>query len=207
MLMRENHFAPLTFSLLMPLSPPVVREVLLVAFGFLFLALLSQVRIALPFTPVPITLQTLAVLLIALSFGSLRGGITVASYIVGGAVGIPIFAGGACGWKHLLGPTGGYLVGFFFATLAVGWLAGVGWSKNFWRSFVAVLIGTFIIYAFGALWLSLFVGFSKAIILGILPFMPGDLLKALITASILPSMWKVIPQNCLPCHDDSLNQR
>jgi biotin transporter BioY len=99
------------------------------------------------------------------------------------------------------------LVGFFFATLAVGWLAGVGWSRNFWRSFVAALIGTFIIYAFGALWLSLFVGFSKAIILGILPFMPGDLLKALITASILPSMWKVIPQNCLPCHDDSLNQR
>lgn len=207
MLRRENHFAPLTFMLLMPLSRPVVREALLVVFGFSFLALLSQVRIMLPFTPVPVTLQTLAVLLVALSFGSLRGGITVASYIVGGAIGIPVFAGGACGWKHLLGPTGGYLVGFFFAALFVGYLAGIGWSKSFWRSFVAALIGTLIIYIFGALWLSLFVGFSKAIMLGILPFIPGDLLKALVVALVLPSMWKVIPKNGSLCHDGSFNQQ
>lgn len=172
-----------------------VRELSLALLGSAFLMLLSQVRIPLPFTPVPITLQTFGVLLIGLSFGSSRGAATIATYIALGAVGMPAFAGGALGWKHLLGPTGGYLIGFVAAAWLVGRLAESGWDRSFWLAFISAVLGTLIIYAFGAAWLSYFVGIKRAFMAGILPFIPGDIVKALMAAAAMPSAWRLIGRN------------
>ncbi|MFA4030075.1 MAG: hypothetical protein GDYSWBUE_001470 [Candidatus Fervidibacterota bacterium] len=174
---------------------PIARELSLVLFGSMLLMLLSQARIPLPFTPVPITLQTFGVLLIGLSFGSLRGAITVATYIAFGAIGVPAFAGGAHGWKHMFGPTGGYLIGFIAAAWLVGRLSEFGWDRNFRLAFVSALLGTFTIYAFGAAQLSHFVGIKRAFIMGILPFIPGDIIKALMAAVVMPSTWKLLGHN------------
>lgn len=176
----------------LPVHIPLVRELSLVLLGSISLMLLSQVRIPLPFTPVPITLQTLGVLLIGLSFGSLRGVITIAVYIALGAVGMPAFAGGAFGWKHLLGPTGGYLVGFVAAAWLVGRLAEFGWDRSFWLAFVSTVLGTLIIYAFGVAWLFCFVEVKRVFVAGILPFIPGDIVKALMAAAAMPSAWRLI---------------
>lgn len=167
-------------------------DLFLIIGSSLLVGLGAQVAIPLPFSPVPITGQTLAVLLAGAMLGSRRGSLSVLLYLVEGLVGLPVFAGGTAGIGHLLGPTGGYLVGFVAAAFVTGWLAEKGWSRNVWTTLLAMLVGNVVLYGFGLPWLSIFVGGRAALTAGLLPFIPGDLIKAIAAAILLPGGWKWI---------------
>jgi biotin transport system substrate-specific component len=164
----------------------LVYDIGCILLGTLFSAVGARFAIPLPFSPVPITGQTLAVLLMAVLLGSRRGAICVLTYLVYGAVGYPVFAQGAAGVVHLLGPTGGYLVGFVVAAFVVGRLAERGWDQRFSTAFAAMLIGNGVIYLLGLPWLAVFVGWERTWVSGLLPFIPGDIAKVLVAAVLLP---------------------
>ena len=162
----------------------------LVVFGTLLLAISAQFKI--PLYPVPITGQTLVVLLIGMTFGARLGGITMAAYLFEGALGLPVFAGGASGTAILMGPTGGYLFGFLLASVAMGYLAERGMGRTAVSTVAAMIIGNCVIYVCGALWLANFIGFGQAIAAGVLPFLYGDTLKLIIAAVLMPLAWRAV---------------
>ncbi|MCA9981413.1 MAG: biotin transporter BioY [Anaerolineales bacterium] len=162
----------------------------LVVGGSLFIALLAQ--LSLNIGPVPITGQTLGVLLIGALFGSKRGALTVLAYLAQGAMGLPVFAGGTAGPAVLVGPTAGYLVGFVFAAFVVGLLAERGWDRHALTTALAMLIGNLVIYTVGVAWLSTLIGLEAAIANGVVPFLLGDLLKIALATALLPLGWKLI---------------
>jgi biotin transport system substrate-specific component len=169
----------------------LVRELLVLLLGTVFLALLARIEIRLePFSPVPITGQTLGVLLIGALYGPWRGALCLLAYLGEGAAGLPVFAGGASGAAVLVGPTGGYLIAFPVAAAIVGLLVqplrGV---LSGWRALPGLLIGTIVIYLIGVpgLALSTGMGLLTAIEKGMLPFIPGDLIKVVVAAAVLPS--------------------
>jgi biotin transport system substrate-specific component len=166
-----------------------VFDILLVLAGSLLVAISALIQIRLPFTPVPITAQTLAVLLIGALLGSRRGGLALLAYLGEGLAGLPVFSGGGFGLAHLLGPTGGYLVGFAAAAFVTGWLAEHSWDRRPLTAFAAMLIGNLVIYAFGVAWLSTLVGYGQAWALGVAPFILGDLLKIALGTAVLPLGW------------------
>ena len=170
----------------------VGREVVLILGGSLLIALSAQVQFVLPFSPVPITSQTFAVLLLGALYGSRRGPATVVTYLGLGVVGLPVFAGGTSGLVRLLGPTAGYLVGFLAAAFVVGLLSEKGWDRKPWTTAASMIIGNFIIYAAGILWLSKFVGWQAVLSTGFLPFLAGDALKIALATILLPAGWKFI---------------
>ena len=167
-------------------SYALVYDIGCILAGTLFIALSARVAIPLPFSPVPITGQTLAVLLMAVLLGSHRASLCALTYLAEGAVGYPVFARGAAGVAHLLGPTGGYLFGFVAAAYAVGLLAERGWDSRYSTAFLAMLAGNVIIYLFGLPWLAVFVGWERTLALGLLPFIPGDIAKLLVATALLP---------------------
>ena len=132
-----------------------------IALGSLLVALSAQIEMELRFSPVPITGQTFAVLLIGASFGSRLGAITMLAYLGEGMAGLPVFAGGSHGLAVMSGPTAGYLYGFVFAAFIVGYLAEYGWDKNPYTTALAMVIGNVVIYALGVLQLQDFVGWGK----------------------------------------------
>lgn len=150
----------------------------------LLIIVCSQVRIPLPFTPVPITGQTFAVLLLGALLGSRYGTAVVAAYVCQGALGLPVFAGWKGGMVALFGPTGGYIVGFIPAAFIVGRLLEGGFCKRWSTTLLALIVGNATIYAFGLPWLAFFIGWEKVLQMGLLPFVPGDLLKLLAAASL-----------------------
>lgn len=164
--------------------------------GSLFIAGLAQVSIRLPFTPVPITGQTLGVLLVGASLGPFLGTASVGLYLVEGAVGLPFFAGGESGLSVLgaASATGGYLWGFVLAATLVGWLARQGWDRSIRSSIGAMFLGEVVIYAAGVPWLmaAVDVPLHRALELGLYPFVIGDTIKLLIAAGVLPALWKLI---------------
>ncbi len=163
--------------------------VLVIAFS-LFVALTAQVQI--PLWPVPITLQTLGVLLTGAALGSSRGALALLLYLAEGAAGLPVFAGWSYGMARLAGPTGGYLIGFVFAAALVGWLAERGWDRRVSTAAAAMLLGNLVIYAFGVSWLAVALGdVGTAIGKGLLLFIPGDLLKIAVAALVLPGAWRL----------------
>ena len=162
----------------------------LVVFGSLLLAVSAQFKI--PLYPVPVTGQTLVVLLIGMTYGARLGGITISAYLFEGALGLPVFAGGASGIATLMGPTGGYLFGFLLASVAMGYLAERGMGRTAVSTVVAMIIGNCVIYVCGALWLSNFIGFGQAIAAGVLPFLYGDALKLTIAAGLMPLAWRAV---------------
>ena len=166
------------------------RAVVLVAAGSLLIALLAQLEI--PLLPVPITGQTFGVLLIGALLGGRLGAVTVLTYLAWGAIGLPVFAGGASGLARLAGPTGGYLLGFVLAAFLVGWLSERGWDRRVLTTAAAMLLGTILIYVPGILWLSGFVGWDRVLELGLTPFLIGDLLKVALAALALPLAWKLV---------------
>lgn len=185
--------APTIYNRTFPRVSEIVRDITLVLLGSWLIALFAQIEIPLPFSPVPITGQTFAVLLVGALLGSKRGAAAMLAYITQGAAGLPFFAGGASGFGILTGATAGYLVGFIVAAYVVGLLAERGMERNFKTSIVPFLVGTVIIYAFGVTWLSTVVGsFGKAVELGLVPFIVGDVLKMLAAGVALPSAWKMI---------------
>jgi biotin transporter BioY len=160
--------------------------------GSLLVALLAQIAIPLPFSPVPITGQTYAVLLVGALLGARRGALSILLYIVQGGLGLPFFTGGAAGWSRVVGPTGGYLLGFILAAFVVGWLAERGWDRRFYTAAIAMLVGNLVIYLVGMTFLAAFVGLERVVPLGLLPFLPGDLIKILLAAATMPSGWMLI---------------
>jgi len=185
--------APTLYTRTFPRMAGWLRDLILISVGALFVAILAQVRIPLPFTPVPLTGQTFAVLLVAAALGSRRGAVSMSFYIALGAFGLPVFAGGAAGMAYLSGATLGYLIGFVFAAYVVGLLAERGLERNIRTSILPFLAGTVIIYACGVAWLTILLGnFGKAIAVGLLPFVVGDLIKLVAAALALPAAWKLV---------------
>ena len=167
-----------------------VTKAALVVFGSLLLAVSAQFKI--PLYPVPVTGQTLVVLLIGMTYGPRLGGITVAAYLFEGALGLPVFAGGAAGVAVLMGPTAGYLFGFLLAAIAMGYLAERGMGRTVVSTIAAMVIGNCVIYLCGALWLANFIGFGQAIAAGVLPFLYGDALKLVVAAGLMPWAWRAV---------------
>ena len=165
-------------------------DVVLVLLGSWLVALLAQVQIAI--LPVPVTGQTLGVLLVGALLGSRLGATSMIAYIFQGAVGLPFFAGGVAGSAVLVGPTAGYLAGFVVAAFVVGWLAERGWDRHMGTAVLAMFIGNIIIYAFGLAWLSRFTGVETVLSIGLIPFIPGDIIKTILAAALLPVGWKVL---------------
>jgi biotin transport system substrate-specific component len=172
----------------------LVTDVLLVLAGTGFVALAAQVKISLSFTPVPITGQTFAVLLVGASLGALLGLASLGLYLFVGALGAPIYAEGQGGWDVLTGPTGGYIVGFCCAASLVGWMAQRRWDRRFSSAVAAMLTGNVVIYLFGLPWLAreLGTGLEETLEAGLYPFVIGDLLKLYLAGALLPSAWKLV---------------
>jgi biotin transport system substrate-specific component len=167
-----------------------------VAAGSLFIAGLAQLSIKLPITPVPITGQTLGVLLVGASLGLELGAVSVLLYLAEGAVGLPFFAEGAHGASVLgfASATGGYLWGFVLAAAVVGWLSRRGWDRSIRSAIGAMFVGEVVLYAVGVPWLmaALDVPLEKALQFGLYPFVIGDTFKLLIAAGLLPGAWRLL---------------
>lgn len=168
------------------------RDALLVVASSLATALSAQIAVPLPFTPVPLTGQTFGVLLSGALLGPRLGALALLLYLAEGGLGLPFFAGGASGPARLFGPTGGYLLSYPLAAWLVGMLAVRGWDRRPGTTLAAMLLGSVIIFALGAAQLARFVGAHNAFWMGVLPFLPGDVLKALLAAGLLPLGWKWI---------------
>jgi len=169
------------------------KNILLVLGGVAFLSIMSQVLIPLPYTPVPISLGTFGVTLMALLYGRKLGTATILSYVAAGSLGAPIFAGGKAG--SLFSPTGGYIFGYIIAVVILGYLADKGVTKSYVKTILSLLLSSAIILTLGALVLSLFMPGKNAFMIGVLPFLPGDALKSTTVTLLLPTLWKFIPKN------------
>lgn len=172
----------------------LLRNVVLIIAGSLLLTLSAKIKV--PFYPVPMTMQTLVVLLVGFTFGWRMAGATVLFYLAQGALGLPVFAGTpekGIGMAYMMGPTGGYLVGFVLAAMLCGWLAERGWDRSLWRLVVAMLIANCVIYLLGIAWLGSVVGWDKPVLAwGMIPFLYGDLLKIVLGAVLLTLGWKLL---------------
>ena len=162
----------------------------LVAGASIATALAAQVAIPLPWTPVPITGQTFAVLLTGAVLGPRRAFLAQALYLLEGVAGLPVFAGGVGGALRLAGPTGGYLLAFPLAAAATGALCRRGWDRHFASMLAAMLLGSCVILAAGLAGLSRFVPASTLLAQGLLPFVVGDLVKSSLAALVLPAAWR-----------------
>jgi biotin transport system substrate-specific component len=172
----------------------LVTDVALVLAGTGFVALAAQVSFDIPGTPVPITGQTFAVVLVGASLGALLGLASLGLYLFVGALGAPIYAEGQHGWDVLTGPTGGYIVGFVLAAIVTGWLAQQRWDRRFSSAVAAMLTGNVLVYAVGLPWLAIDqdLGFTDTMTAGLAPFIPGDLLKLYLAAALLPGAWRLV---------------
>jgi len=171
-----------------------LTDVLLVLAGMGFVALAAQVKIDLSFTPVPITGQTFAVILVGASLGALLGLASLGLYLFVGALGAPIYADGQHGWDVLTGPTGGYIIGFVFAACLTGFLAQKHWDRRFSSAVAAMLTGNVVIYLFGLPWLAAKIdtGLEGTLEAGLYPFVVGDLLKLYLAGALLPAAWGLV---------------
>lgn len=170
------------------------RKALLVLAGSALIAIGAQITV--PMWPVPMTLQTFAITLIAMTYGSRLAALTVLAYLVEGAAGLPVFAGGAGGAAHLVGPTAGFLWGFVPMAWLTGLLVEKGLDRGFLRLFVAGAVPNLLLYVPGVWWLSQFLGkpLAWAIEKGMLPFLLGDMVKTAIAALIVSGAWKMIAE-------------
>ena len=164
-------------------------QISLALIGSLLLTISAKVQI--PFYPVPMTMQTLVVLMIGMSYGAPLAALTIFLYLFQGAVGLPVFATGG-GLAYMMGPTGGYLVGFFLSATLLGILASNGWGKTWQTTAVAMILGVGVIFAMGISWLAMFIGFKGALINGFFPFIYADFLKIIIASFAMPAAWSVV---------------
>jgi len=176
---------------LVVLPGSLLWKLVLVLAGSALIAIAAQVRIPLPFSPVPVTGQTFAVLLVAAALGRL-GLASVIAYLIEGAVGLPVFQGGTFGVATIVGPTGGYLIGFALAAAIVGSAAERGWDRHLLTALAAMLLGEVAIYLCGLPWLARFVPAGRVLDLGLFPFIPGDLFKMVLVALALPGAWRLV---------------
>jgi biotin transport system substrate-specific component len=167
---------------------------ILIGFNLLLVAS-AYISINLPFSPVPITGQTFGILLIAMTLGRVRATAVVVAYLLEGAAGLPVFAGGAFGAQHLVGPTGGYLLGFLGAAFVVGALADKGWDRSYVRSIISITLGHAIVFACGLVWLAQFVPTEGLLAAGLTPFLIGTAIKTGLAAMCLPTAWRLIARD------------
>ena len=178
-------------SLVPQLTGSAANQLMAVLVGIALLTASAHIKI--PFYPVPLTMQTLIVLGIGMTYGVRLGGATLLGYLSAGLIGLPVFAGGA-GMAYMMGPTGGYLAGFFAAAVVLGALAERGWTRSWATAAAAMLMGNVIIYLIGVGWLSSLIGWEKAVQFGLLPFLYGDALKLIIAALGVPYFWSKLKQ-------------
>jgi biotin transport system substrate-specific component len=180
-------------SSLIPRSTALSHAVLVVS-GVLGLAALAQIAIPVPGSPIPVTGQTLGVLILGTAYGSTLGTTTFAMYLLAGIAGAPVFADGGHGLDRIVGATGGYLIGMLVATFVLGQLARFRLDQKFLTALPSMLIGTVITFSFGLVWLYQFTGqtWSWTIEKGLAPFIVGELLKIAIAGTSLPAIWRVI---------------
>lgn len=184
--------APLR-AVLIPRSSAITSTALVVG-GTAFMSLMAQIAIPVPGSPVPITGQTLGVLLIGTAYGASLGLATIACYVALGLLGAPVLAQGAHGFAKLAGPTGGYLVGMLLAAFAVGALANRHWDSHLRTSFGQMLLGELLIFVPGLLWLKIYTGasWSWTVAAGFTPFIVGEIIKIGLAGFALPSTWKLV---------------
>ncbi|MGD8744321.1 MAG: biotin transporter BioY [Candidatus Woesebacteria bacterium] len=170
----------------------VIYDIALVIGASLLIGLCAKIKFLLPFSPIPITGQTFAVLMIGALLGAKRGSLAVLAYIIEGVSGLPIFAFGG-GPGILFGPTGGYLVGFIAAAYITGTLAEHGWDRRFGTTILAMVLGSMAMYIFALSWLCCLIGINRTVLItGLYPFIVGDLLKIALATAVLPSGWKLL---------------
>jgi biotin transporter BioY len=186
---------PLTLADIAVPRAAALMNVLLVVAASLVTAGAAQLEFRLAWTPVTVTGQTFAVLLCGVVLGPRRAFAAQCLYLLEGACGLPFFAGGAAGLAWLAGPTGGYLVAFPFAAVLTGALAERAWDRKPATMFLTMLAGSVVIFAFGLAQLSRFVPAGALLSAGLLPFIPGDILKSLLAAGVLPLAWKFLPRS------------
>jgi len=176
-------------SVLFPLEGlnSYLKSLLLIIFGTVLLATSSKIQV--PFWPVPMTMQTFVVFIIAMAYGWKLSLLTLIAYLIEGAAGIPVFAKGG-GLLYLTGPTAGYLYGMTIAAGIMGYFADLGYGKTITKCIIPLLIGTIIIFVLGVGYLSSIIGFEKAFAAGLLPFIPSELFKIALALFIIPSIWK-----------------
>jgi len=171
-----------------------IKQAVLVVLGIVLLALAAKIKV--PMWPVPITMGTFAVLSIGAAYGARLGLVTILGYMIVGALGFDVFAGSTAekfGLTYMMGGTGGYLVGYVLATLALGALAARGWDRSFGKMALAMLLGNVLIYVPGLLWLGSLYGWDKPILAwGLTPFLVGDALKLAAASLLLPALWKLV---------------
>ena len=156
--------------------------------GSILLAISSKIQI--PLTPVPVTLQTLVVLVMAMFLGWRAAGAASFLYLAEGAIGLPVFAQGG-GLPYLVGPTGGYLLGFLISSLVLGHLSERGWDRSIILTFFAMTLGTMIIYFIGVSWLAIIKDLNTAIVFGLIPFLTPDILKIFLGTCIISAGWEI----------------
>ena len=169
-----------------------------VLFAAVLTIVAAQVSIPLPFTPVPFTLQPMVVLLAGAALGPRLGMTSQLLYLALGLAGLPVFAASPVlpqGFARLIGPTGGYLMSYPFAAFVAGYFAQRGFDRRYLTSVLAMAAGLSVVFAFGVAWLAFglpHVGLSAAIASGLVPFIPADIIKVMIAATILPSAWRFL---------------
>jgi biotin transport system substrate-specific component len=203
---KENLLSSATLAIGRPtiadtvFSRSLVTDIALVSAGAALVAVSAQVVV--PLQPVPITGQTLAVLLVGVSLGALRGAISLSLYAVLGIVGLPVYSEASSGWNVIVGPTGGYIIGFVFAAALAGWLAQREWDRKVLWSLLAFLAASVVPFAFGLPWLAAFLGsvgapndLQSVLIAGFYPFIPGGIIKAVLGAAIISLGWALVRSN------------
>ena len=187
-----NPERPVTLAQALVGAPSISRQVLMVLVGTLLVAASAQVSV--PMYPVPMTLQTLAISLIGLTYGARLAGITLAVYLAQGAMGLPVFAGGAASLPYMMGTTGGFLVGFVAMAWLTGFLVERGLDRGFWRLFVANFIPAMLLFVPGVAWLWAITPLTLegAAMAGAVPFLLGAVVKSAIAAMIVAGGWKAL---------------
>jgi len=158
-------------------------------------ALGVSAKLQVPFYPVPMTMQSLVVLLVGMAFGWRLGVATVLLYLFEGLLGLPVFAGTpekGIGLAYMAGPTGGYLLGFIAAAALAGWLAERGWAHSAWRAAIALSLGHAALFLTGVAWLAVFVGWSKAVAFGLTPFLLGSVVKIALGVALVRAGWAML---------------
>lgn len=185
---------PTLAEVVWPANGRAIRAIILMVVGSL--SIWAAAKIQVPFYPVPMTLSTFAVLAIGMAYGWRLGAATLLLYMAEGAAGLPVFAGTpekGIGLLYMVGPTGGYLLGYLCAATLCGWLAERGWDRNVWRAGLAMILGSIVLYVPGLLWLGVLFGWDKPLLSwGLYPFVLGDLVKLSLAALLLPCIWQLI---------------
>ena len=161
----------------------LARTAALVVLGSLLITASDKVQV--PLWPVPVTMQSLVVLLVGMAYGTRLGAATVLAYLAQGLAGLPVFAGAGAGLAYVAGPTGGYLLGFLLAAACAGWLAERGWDRGPARIAAVLCLGHALLFAPGVAWLAVLFGGSKAVAVGLTPFLAGSAVKVALGTALV----------------------